>query len=137
MLTHGTTVIFNEEYIDEIIRHRDIAKRKYEVENMPKEKEKCKQSLDAWEQKLEQAKIKFRNERERKEYEQDNPKIINPSLNMPSPKNKIDSMNKDFQRKMSAKDDEHQKAHDKQQKSFENDKEALNKVNLTQQGSVR
>ena len=40
MLTHGTTVIFNEEYINEIIRHRDIAKRKYEVENMPKEKEK-------------------------------------------------------------------------------------------------
>ena len=55
MLTHGATVIFNEEYIDEIIRHRDIAKRKYEVENMPKEKEKCKQSLDAWEQKLEWA----------------------------------------------------------------------------------
>ena len=39
MLTHGTTVIFNEEYIDEIIRHRDIEKSKYDVEKKKKKKD--------------------------------------------------------------------------------------------------
>ena len=51
-MQHGATVIFNEEYIDEIIRHRDIAKKKYEVENMPQAKAKAKEEWDAWENKL-------------------------------------------------------------------------------------
>lgn len=51
----GTTVIFNEEYIDEITRHRDIAKQKYEVEDLPEEKINCKKALDKWEQKLDWA----------------------------------------------------------------------------------
>ena len=49
----GTTVIFNEEYIDEIARHRDIAKRKYELEHMPNHKEKLKKEYESWENKLE------------------------------------------------------------------------------------
>ena len=49
----GTKVIFNQDYIDEITRHRDIAKRKYEVENLPKEKQEAKQVYDYWERKLE------------------------------------------------------------------------------------
>ena len=48
----GNTVIFNDEYIDEVIRHRDIAKKKYEVENMPNQKARLKEELDAWENKL-------------------------------------------------------------------------------------
>lgn len=51
----GSTVIFNEEYIDEITRHRDIAKRKYEVENMPNLKEKLRVEYNGWENKLEWA----------------------------------------------------------------------------------
>ena len=49
----GTTVIINDAYIDEVTRHRDIAKRKYEVENMPTQKEKLKTIYDNWENKLE------------------------------------------------------------------------------------
>ena len=51
----GQTVIFTDDYIDTIIRHRDITKQKYQVENMPGEKQKLKQKLDAWEQALEKA----------------------------------------------------------------------------------
>jgi hypothetical protein len=49
----GTTVIFNEEYIDEVVRHRDIAKRKYEQEHMPNNKERLQKEYEAWERKLE------------------------------------------------------------------------------------
>lgn len=49
----GSTVIFNEEYIDEVTRHRDIWQRKYDVENMPELKEKNYQELQKWENKLE------------------------------------------------------------------------------------
>lgn len=52
-MINGSTVIFNEDYIDEITRHRDIAKRKYDVENMPNLKEKLKKEYEAWENKLE------------------------------------------------------------------------------------
>jgi len=51
----GSTVIFNDDYIDEVTRHRDIAKHKYEVENMPNQKENLKKTYDAWESKLEWA----------------------------------------------------------------------------------
>ncbi len=55
MLKHGSTVIFNNDYIEELIRHRDIAKRKYDVENLPKEKEQAKRVYEHWEQKLQWA----------------------------------------------------------------------------------
>lgn len=48
----GTKVIFNNEYIDELIRHRDIAKTRYYVETSVEAKEKAKQELDYWEDKL-------------------------------------------------------------------------------------
>lgn len=51
----GQTVIFNNDYIEQIIRHKDITQRKYQIENMPQEKQKLKQKLDAWEQLLEKA----------------------------------------------------------------------------------
>ena len=51
----GATVIFNEEYIQEITRHRDTAKRKYEIENMPEKKEELKKKLESWEAKLDWA----------------------------------------------------------------------------------
>jgi len=49
----GSTVIFNEDYIDEITRHRDIAKRKFDTENMPNLKEKLRKEYENWENKLE------------------------------------------------------------------------------------
>ena len=51
-MQHGSTVIFSNEYIEELTRHRDIAQRKYDVENMPNQKVKLKEELDAWENKL-------------------------------------------------------------------------------------
>lgn len=51
-MKQNTKVIFNEYYIDEITRHRDIAKRKYETENLPAEKERAKKIYDKLEQKL-------------------------------------------------------------------------------------
>lgn len=51
----GTTVIFNDEYIDEVTRLRDIAKRKYDVENVPSNKEKLLKEYTHWENKLEWA----------------------------------------------------------------------------------
>lgn len=51
----GQKVIFTQDYIDELTRHRDIAKQKYEVENMPQEKSALKQKWEAWEQVLEKA----------------------------------------------------------------------------------
>ena len=54
-MINGSTVIFNEEYIDEITRHRDNAQQKYEVEDLPEEKIKAKQQLDKWERKLDWA----------------------------------------------------------------------------------
>lgn len=52
-MIEGSTVIFNEAYIDELTRHRDIAKRRYEIENMPAPKEKLKKEYEAWDKKLE------------------------------------------------------------------------------------
>lgn len=52
-MVEGSTVIFNEGYIEEVTRHRDIAKRKYEIESMPTSKEKLKKEYEAWEKKLE------------------------------------------------------------------------------------
>lgn len=54
-MKHGATVIFNQDYIDEVIRHRDIAMRKFEVETIPSKKNEAKQVLDNWESKLEDA----------------------------------------------------------------------------------
>ena len=54
-MVNGTTVIFNEDYIEEIERHRDIAKKKYDVENMPNQKEKNRKEYESWENKLEWA----------------------------------------------------------------------------------
>lgn len=54
-MKHGSTVIFNSDYIEEIIRHRDIAKRKFDVENLPAQKAKAKAEYEAWETKLEWA----------------------------------------------------------------------------------
>lgn len=51
-MQHGSTVIFSNEYIEELTRHRDIAQRKYDVENMPNQKAKLKEELEAWENKL-------------------------------------------------------------------------------------
>lgn len=52
-MVKGSTVIFNEDYIDEVTRHRDNWQRKYDVENMPNQKEKNKKELERWEAKLE------------------------------------------------------------------------------------
>mgnify|MGYP003290131074 CR=1 FL=1 len=54
-MVKGTTVIFNDEYVDEIIRHRDISKKKYENENMESIKAKHLKNYKAWEQKLDWA----------------------------------------------------------------------------------
>ena len=54
-ITNITTVIFNDEYISEVTRHRDIAKRRYETENMPEEKEHYRMEYEQWEKKLEWA----------------------------------------------------------------------------------
>lgn len=54
-MKQGTKVIFNQEYIDELIRHIEIARKKYEVENLPKEKEQALKSLQYLEKKLEEA----------------------------------------------------------------------------------
>ena len=54
-MKHGATVIFNQDYIDEVIRHRDIAQRKFDVETIPSKKNEAKAALDAWEAKLEDA----------------------------------------------------------------------------------
>lgn len=51
-MKHGSTVIFNNDYIEELTRHKDIAKRKYDVENVPDVKAKLKEELDVWENKL-------------------------------------------------------------------------------------
>lgn len=51
----GTTVIFNEEYIGELERHRDNAKKKFEVEDVPEFKQKAQKYLDACEKRLEWA----------------------------------------------------------------------------------
>ncbi len=74
-------------------QNRLISNYKHNTDGGRRSIEEVKQDRINTNYNVEQAKIKFRNERERKEYEQDNPKIVNPSLNMPSPKNKIDSMN--------------------------------------------
>ena len=55
----GTTVIFNEEYIDELSRHRDNWQTKYEVEDMPDLKEAARQNLEKFEKKLDWA-LNFR-----------------------------------------------------------------------------
>lgn len=52
-MRQGTKVIFNQDYIDEVIRHRDIAQHKFNVENMPQQKENARKELEKWEQKLE------------------------------------------------------------------------------------
>lgn len=51
----GTTVIFNDEYIDELTRHRDIAKKKFEVEDLPEHKSKAEKGLIAAEKRLDWA----------------------------------------------------------------------------------
>jgi len=48
----GATVIFNDEYIDEVTRHRDIAKKKFEVEDLPEKKEQAQKAYESWEKKL-------------------------------------------------------------------------------------
>lgn len=51
----GATVIFNDEYIDEVTRHRDNAKKKYEVEDLPEKKVQAKKAYETWETKLDWA----------------------------------------------------------------------------------
>ena len=51
----GTTVIFNEEYIGELERHRDNAKRKFEVEDLPEYKSKAQALYESAEKRLEWA----------------------------------------------------------------------------------
>lgn len=51
----GSTVIFNEKYIEELTRHRDICKHKFDIENMPSQKEKLQKELNAWNEKLDWA----------------------------------------------------------------------------------
>lgn len=45
-------VIFNEEYIDELTRHRDILQHKLSIEMMPNEKVKYKRMLDDMQHRL-------------------------------------------------------------------------------------
>lgn len=54
-MIQGSTVIFNDEYIAEVERHRNSAKKKYEIENMPEKKAEYKKKYEAWEQKLDWA----------------------------------------------------------------------------------
>lgn len=54
-MKQGTTVIFNEEYIDTLTRHRDIAQRKFDTENLPKEKEQARRNLERLENLLDKA----------------------------------------------------------------------------------
>lgn len=51
----GSTVIFNDEYIAELIRHRDNAQKKFEIEDVPENKNKAQKYLEAAENKLEWA----------------------------------------------------------------------------------
>lgn len=51
----GATVIFNEDYIAELERHRDNAKKKFEIEDVPEHKAKAQKYLEAAEKKLEWA----------------------------------------------------------------------------------
>lgn len=54
-MSKTTKVIFNNEYIQELYRHKDIAKRKYEVENQGYYKEKAKKDYEYWLNKIEWA----------------------------------------------------------------------------------
>lgn len=54
-MIQGTKVIFNNDYIEEITRHRDNAQKVWENELMPDAKEKAKKALDSWEDRLEWA----------------------------------------------------------------------------------
>lgn len=55
----GATVIFNNEYIEELTRHRDNAKKKFEVEDLPEYKSKAEAAYQAAEKKLDWA-LEFR-----------------------------------------------------------------------------
>ena len=52
-MLNGTKVIFNSDYVEEVERHTNLAKKKYEVENMPQNKARLKAEYEAWEKKLE------------------------------------------------------------------------------------
>jgi hypothetical protein len=52
---NGAKVIFNAEFIDEITRHRDFSKHKYDLENLPEMKSKLLKEYEAWNKKLEWA----------------------------------------------------------------------------------
>ena len=52
---NGAKVIFNEAFIDEITRHRDFSKHKYDIENMPEMKNKLLKEYEAWNKKLDWA----------------------------------------------------------------------------------
>ena len=54
-MIQGSTVIFNEEYIDELIRHRENDKKKFDVEDLPEYKGKAEAQYLAAENKLEWA----------------------------------------------------------------------------------
>lgn len=74
-------------------QNRIVSNYKHNSDGGRKSLEEVRQDRINTNYNVEQVKINFRNEREKKEYEHDNPKVVNPSLNIPSPKNTIDSMN--------------------------------------------
>ena len=51
----GATVIFNNDYIAELVRHTEIAKKKADVEDLPEKKEHAKKVYENWENKLDWA----------------------------------------------------------------------------------
>ena len=52
---NGARVIFNSEFIEEITRHRDFSKRRYDIENLPDMKNKLLKEYERWNKKLDWA----------------------------------------------------------------------------------
>ena len=58
-MKNGSTIIMNEEYIEELIRHRDICDETLKEEIVPNKQEKLKEKLKYWNNKINEA-IEFR-----------------------------------------------------------------------------
>ena len=54
-MIEGSTVIFNEQYIEELTRHRDYHKKRFETEDNPYRKQEYQKSYENFENKLTEA----------------------------------------------------------------------------------
>lgn len=58
-MINGSTIIMNDEYIEELTRHRDICEQNLKEEIVPAKQEKLEERLRYWENKINEA-IEFR-----------------------------------------------------------------------------